>query len=505
MKRKLPMEDTERPPIDPDVKARELFEKGVVVLPLLQDSLTVADVQTAFQTAKKRMPEFKPEVYEQDRPMSLGGFGALNNPSSFHQPEIIDLRRSIYQAARRKLLAPFMQLFVSTAAAGTPYAPEFENGRLGKDGLWNTQLLLDRLMWRYPGQKPMNESWHRDVVASTLNGVPTGAQPNLSDHPQHFSCVPGSHFFKVGDIAPARLLDISDSGFATIKNASDKAYCQAHRVIVTIPPLQSVVFFQHLIHEVTSTAVDHVQQRLFHGIRLTPSGSDLLFETQYREQRTFEDHGPGLLPSGQSPRMYSRNHGSSFLGAFTLGEWKCKETYEQLCQDHNGHMTPTEAVAAAQNGYATYLDRHTAAPKPGQKRKQAPPNYAQKAIQAFEASGYGPGTLQHFQAQPEWHQSAFTSQATNGRLKPKFRVHPRAPHATNVPFWCQETFSPAVQATFLEKTHGGTGLRFQMAPPVLPSLAAMGIPLTTRPDGSPLYGDGVAFEMKLHPLRTRTE
>jgi hypothetical protein len=489
--------------------AQSLFDHGFVVCKLLPEEHTAQSLQREFQATVAAMPEFTPAVRRGENPTTLGGFAALSNPSSFHNPFAKKYRTDIYQAARTHIMAPFIQLFQHSAGVGTPYAKQFQNKTLTAETEWSTQVLLGRMMHRRAGQCPTAESWHRDIVPVKMkNNEASGAQPNdlilggwtnFTDHDQTFSCLPGSHFFKVGDIRPARLTEIGQHGFDRVKKKSELAFCTQHRRQIAIPPLHTILFFQHLLHEVHARATTHDQYRLSHGFRMTPANT-LLFETQYRQWRTFEDHGPALLPSGQSPRMYSHNHGSAFLGLFMPAEWKCKEWYEAFRREHPDEP-PEKALEHTQLQYEIDLAANAANAKTRQKAKPSTRSFARTAIAAFAASGYPEGTLRQFQTQPQWNQAEFNSNPDCKRLKPKFRVLGRKDEPpTNLVYWSQATFSPPVQATFETKTQKGTGMRYRILPPVMPSLVALGLPKATGPKGRALYHEKEPFELQLHPL-----
>lgn len=519
---------------DDDVHAKQLFENGYLVLKLLPETLTADIIQREFQETVRAMPEFSDEVRSGQKPTTLGGFAALNNPSSFHNPFVKKYRTDIYLSARAKVVAPFIRLFQQSAGAGTPYAKQYADNVLTAETEWSTQILMDRMMHRRAGQSPTAESWHRDIVANTMlpvtaskrskktnestgaeaNDLILGGWTNLTDHNQYFSCLPRSHFSKVGDIEPARLLEIGSSGFDVIKKKTDLDYCKQHKQIITIKPLHTLFFFQHLLHEVHSNKSTHDQYRLFHGLRITPSTS-VLFKEQYRDLRTFEEHGPILLPSGQLPRMYSKNHGACFLGLFTPDDWKRKEWYETFRDNQNEgteedlDSPPTESLDDKALTRTVKEDvKHSEKKNPEKaishdKRIRE----VKKTLISFKNSSFGQGTYKQFKEKPEWKQADFNSNPENKRLKTKFRVLGlKEEPETNLVYWCRETFSPAVQATFETKEQSGTNFAYKLLSPVLPSLDALGLPKATESNGRALYAENkVPFELELHALFKRNE
>src|SRR4029077_13121294 len=73
-----------------------------------------------------------------------GGFGALGNPSSFHNECVRQLRLRMMMTA-----VPLFATFESQRPGGMP--PR------------KLEQLLDRMLYRPPKDKPTAESWHRDI------------------------------------------------------------------------------------------------------------------------------------------------------------------------------------------------------------------------------------------------------------------------------------------------------------------------------------------------------
>ena len=172
----------------------------------------------------------------------LGGFAALGNPASFHNPFVRNLR----QIALKAVLPLF--------------------NKLDRKGDVNLEVLPDRMMYRSSGQVPVKETWHRDVMSTnTAMNIQTGLQDgdeiyggwiNLDKKPQYLSCVPGSHL--------GVSLHNLKQGFVTIK----KDYIDEinkYKYAFPIPPGHMVVFPQYLIHEVVAKKLDYTSMRLFTG------------------------------------------------------------------------------------------------------------------------------------------------------------------------------------------------------------------------------------------------
>ena len=361
-----------------------LYQHGVVVLPLIPDSERNDSLKNGFLRAVVGFPEYLPgrlaTLTEQDGEYgvsfdhvpSLGGFGVLNNVSSFHNDFARNLRAHIYEQARTRVHKPFLDTFTQTLPTDSTN-PYRDSGTVS-DGVWRSQLLFDRMMWRRASAKATPESWHRDVATKEHpKGTDTGLAKsdlilggwtNLTDQPQSLNCIPGSHFHAVtnGDHSmPAQTLFNCESGFKPpTKQQIRDLNLEGQKKRVVVPPYHSIFFAQHLLHEVVAQASDHDQFRLFHGHRLTQS-VDALFATQYAERKLFDNQATPLLPSGQECWVYGGNHASLLMGLPNTQvtddfrpkfyEWPsqkasigvdaktctpkwCEETFKRACLEH---------------------------------------------------------------------------------------------------------------------------------------------------------------------------
>jgi hypothetical protein len=112
---------------------------GVVTLKILK-----GDATKLFLEAEESFPEFLPGV----KPYVLGGFAAYANPSSFHCTLVKELRKSTFETVFKSRL--FQKYLVEVR-------PETH-------GEFNCEVLFDRVLHRFPGQKPSPETAHRDVT-----------------------------------------------------------------------------------------------------------------------------------------------------------------------------------------------------------------------------------------------------------------------------------------------------------------------------------------------------
>jgi hypothetical protein len=269
-----------------------LIKVGVAIIPIIEDMSTI---KNDFIDALHNFPEYKRNPVDSDLNKEdekiiyvLGGFAALGNPSSFHNKFVRNLRLSSF-----KKIYPFFKKY---------------NKIINQDDKdIYLKCLFDRMMYRLKGQKPVAESWHRDIAKT--NDMIFGGWVNLDKQNQYFSCVPGSHL----NVA----IDTLDKGFATLEKSLKKIGCSKqdikdkfdkiskHSSVFMIPPGHMIIFPQYILHNVISKKVDHDMMRLFIGWSLTykPAFDDSLLE----------DQSIVPLPGGMLPPMYSPNHVSYFL------------------------------------------------------------------------------------------------------------------------------------------------------------------------------------------------
>jgi len=264
----------------------ELGKDGIETLQVIhQDDLN--DIQHSFSHMEASFPEFTINA----RPLVLGGFAAYGNPSSFHNSFVKRLRKqSLETVISNGIFTRFLE-----AMNVNPYDYKIE-------------VLFDRILHRFKGQKPISETAHRDITPhSELHDgdYVFGGWLNLSNTDQHFMCKPGSHL----DTKDTKTASESSSGFNTLSKESTQNEYMPFRKECTVKPGHLILFPQHILHEVLSNKSKHTQYRLFIGWRLTKSNS-LIFEHQKRS--AIHHLSVPVLPSGQIPPMYSSNHASVF-------------------------------------------------------------------------------------------------------------------------------------------------------------------------------------------------
>ena len=225
---------------------------GVVTLQILK-----GDASKLFREAEQSFPEFKSGA----KPHVLGGFAAYGNPSSFHCPLVKALRKATFEKVRSsKIFQKYLEEIRPTTH-------------------WNYRLevLFDRVLHRFPDQKPNAETAHRDVTPGKFlkeedDDLLFGGWLNLTRHEQFFVGKPGSH------LGIRNTFEVSQAhqGFSTLDPKSEeyKDY-QNTKQKFSVPPGHLIIFPQHLIHEVLSQKSKHEQFRLFIGWRLTRATTPL--------------------------------------------------------------------------------------------------------------------------------------------------------------------------------------------------------------------------------------
>jgi hypothetical protein len=270
-----------------------LIAIGVATIPVISPE-DLPGIREKFVKTLRGFPGYNRDPENQDFDSSghrldyvLGGFGALGNPASFHNPLVRWLRILGYD----ELVEKIFRLMI--------------NKRFSKDQRENMkiEMLFDRMMYRIASQKPGAEAWHRDVMPPHYirqEDEVFGGWLNLDTNNQYFSCIPGSHLgIFQRDLEP---------GFATIDKEKVKMVGQyKHRF--TIPPGHLVIFPQYIIHEVVANAAKYDMMRLFYGWRLTLANSTLRPEIPEEMDR----QAVMRLPGGMIPPMYAKNHLNFFL------------------------------------------------------------------------------------------------------------------------------------------------------------------------------------------------
>jgi hypothetical protein len=248
----------------PNEYARILKLEGVVVImnKVIIDNITLLEKQLV--STVSAFPEYLPSV----KKYVFDGFGALGNPSSFHNP----LVRKIRQWAMYAVIHTFGCL-------------------VNNDNAWRIEQIMDRILYRNTGLYAAAESWHRNESKAALpDDIMFGGWINLNaNENQYISCVPRTHNVKRGK-----------RGFSSISKAQSKVY-KTKSIKVCIPPGGIMIFYEHMIHEVLYKKVKFNMKRLFLGWRLTKGIKPLFLDIEDR----IKVQAPIQMRNGQEPHMYT--------------------------------------------------------------------------------------------------------------------------------------------------------------------------------------------------------
>jgi hypothetical protein len=266
-----------------DQFAKELRENGVAVVPC-----QVAFDLNSFLQGQREFKGITPSA------LSLGAFGAMGTPSSFHHPEI----RKARQSAHDQLVGLFS---------------------LVHPGM-NLEVLFDRFSKRRVGTTLTAESWHRDVGDYPNGDVVYGGWVNtdsIGSVPQSFSCIPG-------DVLPILDDETRKTGFVPFdqKNKALMQALTAKRRVYSVQPGHAIVFNQTIAHEILKTVVKADSYRLYIGWRITRDDMPIYdrFNEDFVKSKRKRLSVPlplseivkrqacPPLPSGQMPPMYAQLH-----------------------------------------------------------------------------------------------------------------------------------------------------------------------------------------------------
>lgn len=253
-----------------------LKTNGYIVIPCIPSDKVIT-WRREFRETIANMPEFKnaramlTDIFNEKKiPFVGGGFGALGNPSSFHNTYVRKLRKVTHTCALREVFTHLLQ----------------------EDPDLKFEQIIDRMMFRRSGQMASAESWHRDEAKFAQQGDNIyGGWINLDSFNQKFSCVPGTHL-NVG---------MKNGGFVPIPKSEHAGY-KKQRQIIEIPPGHMIIFYERMVHEVRSTKLKNDQHRLFLGWRTTKQNTPI---TQNLDQ-LLDRQAVIPIKSGQIPPMYPK-------------------------------------------------------------------------------------------------------------------------------------------------------------------------------------------------------
>ena len=325
---------------DPPPWATELQTEGFCVIPFL-DAATLGLSQARFIDTLENFPEYLPNVSPHDPSQHYvqGGFGALGNPSSFHNPFVRDMRRRAQVLVLRQRVFSAMLSVVAEQSAG-------ENNDYREVRL---EQCIDRMLFRRTSKAPTAETWHRDEAVGCMPGDEVfGGWVNLGSQFQYLNAVRRTHLGQQGN-----------DGFAKVSK-DEAEWATRHREAIPIPPGHLLVFNEKLMHEVRGGKLPHDVMRLFFGWRLTLSsealgGSDVL-------THGLQTQAVMRLKSGQTPKMYAQMSWSQPGQRIALSNWsvttfrpECLEMRQVLSHPGESHrMVIQHMPSLLALGYATY-------------------------------------------------------------------------------------------------------------------------------------------------------
>ena len=252
-------------PLPPAKKPRgspsdQLAKQGYTVLPVFTEA-EVKRIRLGLDEEIQKFPEFRdpPPRLESGPPLVGGGFGALANPGSYHNPVVRAMRLRALKAV------------LSEEAIPVP------------PGFYLSQV-FDRLMVRKAGQTPTPENWHQDTAGRPL---PPGAALYggwiALDH-QELSCKPGTQL-------------AVNPGVGFVK-ASGNPGESAEKRVVPVPAGHMLIFNETLMHEIRANKNRGTKARLFTAWAVLPTAEPL-----YPFEGIIEDQAVPPLKSGQMPAM----------------------------------------------------------------------------------------------------------------------------------------------------------------------------------------------------------
>ena len=272
-------------------EAEKLNKFGFVVMS--NDIFTNPKHRKDLLDEASKFPEFIPGT----KKFVMGGFAALGNPSSFHNPVVRKMRQWAMGIVVPRLFVPLIK------NTGVNY---------------NIEKYMDRMTIREVGESASPESYHRDesIYASDIDRV-FGGWINLDSTSQWLHCSPKTHMTDA----------LTHGGFATIEGDEELEKCRRFTHKIEIPPGHILVFYENMIHTVVAKKItEQPMVRLHMGWRLTTS-------TGMDEEvlKAINEQGVPKIKSGQECPMYSPMHIGPEISTNRLIDWT-KECVQPKCK-----------------------------------------------------------------------------------------------------------------------------------------------------------------------------
>ena len=301
--------------------AETLVRRGAVAMPFLMPA-DLENMHERFEETLRTFPEYAHPARADTRYV-LGGFGALGNAASFHNPLVRELRWRAHENVH--------ELFSFLHAAGET--------RLTNDH--RVHVIVDRMRVLTHDAAIGVETWHRDRTPAHLtlpDDLIFGGWINLDlTRTQYLSAIPGSH---------------RDPGVTTAGNGFERVDTDAAKArhdalpaadrAIAVPPGHLLVFYQELLHQVlprhpisarklaANPGLRQSEYRLFTGWRLTRDTQPLrpTLPTNF-----FVEMAVPALKSGQPVRLYPKNYYEfgAVGGVQALAAWSQATFPDALC------------------------------------------------------------------------------------------------------------------------------------------------------------------------------
>lgn len=292
-----------QPLATPREYAKCLQKHGYIVIPLYDPQVVDAKHQE-FKQCLHQMPEYKHPMpkWRGEEYYVKGGFGALGNPSSFHNTFV----RQVRKHAMKKVIPIFSEYRRLPGNGGG-------NGGEQDLGQHKLEQLIDRMRVLRPKADIMAESWHRDTTPSQFasgEDVIFGGWisfDKFNDRPQKLSAFHKSH--RVFPI-PMRttqqgFMKASAEEIAELDKLKNAYLSQTNNDgwFIEVPSGHMLIFHQEMIHEVKKAekGMTEPSLRLFTAWRLTPSNSRFM---NAQHPNFFSKMTVPLLKSGQKIAMW---------------------------------------------------------------------------------------------------------------------------------------------------------------------------------------------------------
>lgn len=245
-----------------------------------------------FDEALRGFPEYRKDMGEPD--YVLGGFSALANPSSWHNP----FTRYIRLHAMTAVYPVFQRLASVSTQMG--------------QGDFKLAQIADRMMYRKPNVKPDADTWHRDIKKNQIDGETIyGGWINTSTNTQYLSCVLGTHTDEPEDG--------DEEGFAKITDRELIKVYEIEKTKVEVPPGGILIFNERMVHEVLAEPKPYAIRRIFLAWMTTPVQNDH-FPANIRQ--LLQNQAPITVKSGQNPKLFPSTYYMYFIDRLTA--WSVK-------------------------------------------------------------------------------------------------------------------------------------------------------------------------------------